>query len=210
VDNRHGARLTRPGRGRGGPVKRDQHRAFCPEGLRETVSRRPSEQGRETLGAGFDDSHGGLQVSGAAALALPCHARTYHPAACRARALRQILGAGRLCGGPVAHARVLQCAHVLFGDVGQSSAQEEGQQPGFAAGARQAAGAGARSLPSTLDHNSWLHCVSCIEHACGHRPRDPGSLATGLSVTCGIALLAPSPTCRPPHATPSSGVADES
>jgi len=38
-----------------------------------------------------------------------------------------------------AHALVLQCAHVLFGDVGQSQAREEGERPGFASGAQQAA-----------------------------------------------------------------------
>jgi len=50
----------------------------------------------------------------------------HEPAACRARALRQILGACRLCGGPVAHARILQCAHVLSGMSGRARRGRKG------------------------------------------------------------------------------------
>ena len=84
-----------------------------------------------------------------------------------------------LCGAaPAAHARVMQCAHVLFGDVGQSQVCEEGERPGFASRAREAA----RSLPSTLDHTVIPGCtvtdacVSCIARTCPrsrHWPREP-------------------------------------
>ena len=52
-----------------------------------------------------------------------------------------------------AHARVLQCAHVLFRDVRQSQAREEGERPGFLSGARQAA----RIC-------SWRWCPKSPEH----------------------------------------------
>jgi hypothetical protein len=70
-----------------------------------------------------------------------------------------------LCGAAqpplhYAHARVLQCAHVLFGDVGQSQPREEGERPGFSSGARQAASICSwRWCPKFPEHhNSWLHC----------------------------------------------------
>ena len=131
-----------------------------------------------------------MQVSGAARRLSPSRVGGV-PRSC-STPISNPLGAC-LCGAaqpPLhnAHARVLQCAHVLFADVGQSQAREEGERPGFAAGA------GARSLPSTLDNNSWLHCYlrMCIPYrqssarhprTCPrtwHPPRAPSSLAAGL------------------------------
>ena len=118
-----------------------------------------------------------MQVSGAAAFSIPRHARTYQSAACRARALRQILSvracverlsprstmhmrgscsARMYCSGMSGRAR-----HVRKGS-GQDLHLVRDRRPGFAAGD------GARSLPSTLDHNhnSWLHCYlrMCIPY----------------------------------------------